>query len=45
MVKTIICWLLGKDVLKLVRTRNFEKPVEYGNMSVPDNDTQSSDCV
>ena len=45
MVKTIICWLLGKDRLKLVRTYNFTKLAEYVNMSVPNNGTQSSDFV
>jgi hypothetical protein len=32
-------------MLKLVWTSNFANFVEYGNMSVTNNDTESSDCV
>jgi hypothetical protein len=40
-----MCYLLGKDRLKLLWRSNFAKPVEYVNMSVPSNGTQSSHCV
>jgi len=37
--------MLGKERLKVVLTCNFEKLVEYGNISVQNNGTQSSDCI
>jgi hypothetical protein len=45
MVETIIFCLLGKDILKVEWACNFVKYVIYGYMSVPNNDTQISDCV
>ena len=44
-LKSLICLLLEKNTWTVVWTCNCGKFVEYGNMSVPNNGTQSSDCV